>query len=146
MDAMSQNDFTCALELGKLLDDHKGQDTVVMDMRSLGFWTDFFVITTAASGTHLSGLERHIKDFAAEKGLDILRRSRRTDRIAAVQSEEQGFSGEWQLLDLGNIVVHLMTAKTRSFYELERLWGGAPLVFRGGESGSGLTPTPARVT
>ena len=135
MDATLQNDLTLALEFGKLLDDHKGQDTVVMDMRSLGFWTDFFVITTAASSTHLAGLERHIKDFAAEKGLEILRRSRKTEKLAVTRPEEHGFSGEWQLLDLGNMVIHLMTEKVRSFYELERLWSSAPLIFRSGEPG-----------
>ncbi|MCL2374060.1 MAG: ribosome silencing factor [Treponema sp.] len=95
-----------------------------MDMRPLNFWTDFFVIVTATSSTHLSGLERHIKEFARESGVDILHRSRRPKSAA----EQQG--DEWCLLDMGTIVVHLMSAQARSFFELERLWGAAPLIYQ----------------
>ena len=107
-----------AVELGKLLDQHNGADVVVMDMRGLNFWTDFFVITTVTSNTHLLGLERHIKNFTLEKGLEILHRSRRPEKY-----------DEWRLLDLGGIVIHLMTVRTRSFFELERLWSAAPIIY-----------------
>jgi ribosome-associated protein len=50
--------------------------------------------------------------------LDVLHRSRRPET-----------EDEWCLLDLGGIVVHLMTAKTRAFYELERLWSAASIVY-----------------
>ena len=106
------------IELGELLTAHKGGAVVVMDMRQLNFWTDFFVIATVSSSTHLSGLDRHIKEFVREKNLEILRRSRKPD-----------IDDEWSLIDLGNIVIHLMTAKARSFFELERLWSSAPLIY-----------------
>ena len=111
-------DFLLALDLGSLLDDHNGGEVVVMDMRSLNFWTDFFIIATVTSDTHLSGLERHIKEFLRDKGTDILRRSKKPEK-----------DDEWRLLDLGAIVIHLMTAKARSFFELERLWSAAPLIY-----------------
>jgi ribosome-associated protein len=110
--------FAEAAELGKLLSDSRGGEVVVMDMRNLNFWTDFFVIATVTSNAHLSGMERHVKDYARERGLDILHRSRRPET-----------EDEWCLLDMGGIVVHLMTAKTRAFYELERLWSAAPIVY-----------------
>ena len=109
-----------ALELGKLLHEHRGGDVVVMDMAPLDFWTDFFIIATVTSNTHMTGLERHIKEYIRENGLEILNRSRKPEG-----------DDEWSLLDLGGIVIHLMTAKSRSFYELERLWSAAPLIFRG---------------
>jgi len=112
-----------ALELGKLLDEHNGGEVVVMDMRSLNFWTDYFIIATVTSNTHLMGLERHIKEFVREKELEILRRSRKP-----VNDAGQG-SDEWCLLDLGTVVIHLMTARSRSFFELERLWNTAPLIY-----------------
>jgi len=111
-----------ALELGKLLADHNGLNVVVMDMRSLNFWTDFFIIATVTSNTHLSGLQRHIKDYTHEKGMEIIHRSKRPDKTE-LSAEE------WSLLDLGGIVIHLMTANTRDFFELERLWGTAPIIF-----------------
>jgi len=128
-------DFSLAVELGKLLDDHKGGDVVVMDMRPINFWTDFFVIATVTSNTHLMGLERHIKEFAREKDIEILRRSRRPETNAEQRSTEQR-SDEWSLIDLGTIVIHLMAAKTRSFFELERLWNAAPLIYQAGSHSS----------
>jgi ribosome-associated protein len=110
--------LTEAVELGKLLSESHGGDVVVMDMRNLNFWTDFFVIATITSSVHLSGMERHVKEYARERGLDILHRSRRPE-----------IEDEWSLLDLGGIVVHLMTARTRTFYELERLWSAASVVY-----------------
>ena len=119
----SEHDFLLALELGKLLEDHHGIEVVAMDMRTLNFWTDFFIIATVTSNTHLAGLEKHIKDFVREKGLEILHRSRKSE-LDAKQSFE-----EWSLLDLGCIVIHLMASKTRNFFELERLWSAAPIIF-----------------
>jgi ribosome-associated protein len=110
---------TKALELGKLLEDHQGIEVVVMDMRSINFWTDFFVIATVRSNTHLLGLERHIKEFSREQGLEILHRSRKPEK-----------DDEWCLFDLGGIVIHLMTSKLRQFFELERLWSAAPLIYK----------------
>ena len=130
MDVTSQTEGEfCALELGKLLHDHRGIEVVVMDMRPLDFWTDFFVIATVTSKTHLSGLERHIKEYVREKGLEILHRSRKQKPSAEPDLSERS-SDDWHLLDLGNIVIHLMSAKTRQFFELERLWGAAPLIFQ----------------
>jgi ribosome-associated protein len=107
-----------AVELGKLLSDAQGGDVVVLDMGNLNFWTDFFIIATVTSNTRLWGMERHIKEYAKERGIDILRRSRRPE-----------IEDEWRLLDLGGIVIHLMTARTRAFYELERLWSAASIVY-----------------
>ena len=118
-----------ALELGTLLSEHRGIDVAVMDMRELNFWTDFFVIATVTSGAHLGGLERHIKEYAREKGLEILRRSRRPEA-----------ADDWCLIDFGNLVIHLMSAQARAFYELERLWSAAPLIYKNRESGGIFPP------
>jgi ribosome-associated protein len=122
MDDMSQgfDPVDLAIALGELLRDARGGDVVVMDLRPLNGWTDYFVLATVTSGTHLSGLERHVKDFSREKGIEILRRSRKP-----------AADDDWCLIDLGSVIVHLMTEKTRAFYELERLWSSAPIIFRG---------------
>ena len=98
--------------LGELLHEHKGGDIVVLDLREQQTWTDFFVIATASSNTHLDGMERHIKNFCDERGIGILRRSRKPNDC----------EDEWRIIDLGSIVIHLMSRKARDFYELERLY------------------------
>ena len=108
--------FAAANALGDLLREHKGADVAVLDLREMNGWADFFVIATAASTTHLQGLERHIKEFCREQGIEILRRSRKPD----------AGDDEWCLIDLGPTIVHLMSGRARAFYELERLWASAP--------------------
>jgi ribosome-associated protein len=97
-------------QIAGLLREHKGQDVLVLDLRGINNWTDFFIITTVSSKTHMDGLERHIREFCREKEIFILGNSlKRTD-------------DEWRLIDIGSCVIHLMTARIREFYELERLW------------------------
>lgn len=104
--------------LGRLLDEHKAVDVRVLDLSPLHAWTDFFVIASASSSIHMEGLQRHVKDFVKEAGLDILYGHKKGPR-----------DDIWQLVDLGNIVVHLMTAEARDFYDLERLWAGADILY-----------------
>jgi ribosome-associated protein len=127
MEGMSQgdkqNDAAAALALGNLLQEHKGGDVKVLDLRGLNAWTDFFVIATVTSSAHLQGLERHVKEFSREWGIEILRRSPRPPAGTGGAAPD-----EWRLIDMGTIVIHLMTSQARSFYELERLWSAAPLM------------------
>ncbi len=118
-DLSYRNTRETAEGIAQLLAGHKGIDALAMDLTGLNTWTDFFVITTVTSSTHLKGMHRHLKEYASEHGLTILRRQRKT------ASDE-----EWSLIDFGNIVVHLMTSRARSFYELERLWGDAVICWK----------------
>jgi ribosome-associated protein len=124
---------TTALELGKLLEEHKAANVIVLDMRELNFWTDFFVIATASSTTHLSGLERHIKDYAKDKGIEILRHSTRrgdTPDMGGYDADSPVLTRQdWNLIDMSGLVVHLMSEKARAFYELERLWSQATIIY-----------------
>jgi len=106
--------------LAELLREHKGADVLVLDLKKIdGAWTDFFVIATASSNTHLDGLERHVKEFCYEREIEILRRSRKpAGMTAGAQTPED----EWRVIDLGSIVIHLMSRKAREFYDLERLY------------------------
>jgi ribosome-associated protein len=108
-----------ARELGILLAEHKGADVAVLDLSGLNSWTDCFVIATVSSSVHLKGLQRHVKEFAGQRSIEILRRNRKASA-----------DDEWNLIDLGFIVVHLMTSKSRAFYELERLWSGSDYIWR----------------
>jgi len=107
-DMLSATDAANAV--GGLLREHNGQDVSVMDLRAVNNWTDFFAVTTVTSRTHMDGLEKHIKDFCREKDIDIFGSSRK-------DTDDQ-----WRLIDLGSVIVHLMTSDARDFYDLERLW------------------------
>jgi len=100
--------------ISALLLEHNGQDVSVLDLRGINNWTDFFIISTVSSKTHMDGLERHIKEFCSEKEIAILGSSRKSA------------DDEWRLIDLGSMIIHLMNKRAREFYELERLWTPIP--------------------
>lgn len=102
-----------ALEIADILTDYKGADTVVLDVSELSSWTDFFVITTVNSSAHWKGLYRQVKDYAKENDLAL-----------RIPDKKLPSGDDWNLIDMGTVVVHLMTAEARSFYDLEKLWHG----------------------
>ena len=99
-----------AAALAALLQEHKGQEVSLLDLRGINNWTDFFLIATVSSATHMNGLERHIKEFCKEK------------EVVISGSSRKNADDQWRLLDLGSIIIHLMTVDAREFYDLERLW------------------------
>lgn len=98
-------------EIAQLLEDGKGEDVVVIDVSELNSWTDFFVITTVHSSSHWQGLYRQVKDYIRENDLEI-----------HLTNKKSPDGDDWNLIDLGNIVVHLMSKQARDFYDLEKLW------------------------
>ncbi|MCX7025651.1 MAG: ribosome silencing factor [Spirochaetes bacterium] len=99
-----------AASVARILATHNGQETVLLDLSGMTSWTDFFVVTTATSSTHLRGLLRNVLDETKPLGLDPFRKPQLSD------------DDEWCLVDFGWIVVHIMSEGARAFYELERLW------------------------
>jgi ribosome-associated protein len=112
----AQNSERTALALAKVLADHSGTDVVVLDVAAQAGWTDCFVIATATSSAHLRGLARFVDEELAKLGLARLNRSSFSE------------DDEWLLIDLGIVVVHVMTEHARDFYELEKLWFQSPAV------------------
>ncbi|HEX8284985.1 MAG TPA: ribosome silencing factor [Pyrinomonadaceae bacterium] len=94
----------------------KAHDLVVLDLRELASFTDFFVI---ASGTNV----RQVQAIADEVQ-DQLRR-----RLGVKPARVEGYnSAEWVLLDYGDFILHVFEEKSRRFYDLERLWRDAARV------------------
>ena len=90
----------------------KAEDVVALDLRSSADFTDFFLL--------LSGQNQRQLVAIADAVLDALRaQGRRPDHVEGYPRQE------WILLDYSSFVVHVMTPRTRAFYDLERLWGGA---------------------
>ncbi len=97
------------------LDDHKAQEVVVLDLRSLCDATDFFIIASGTSDTHVRSV--------AERVIETLKREGR--RPHHVEGLTQG---RWVLLDFVDFVIHVFHPTLRQFYQLERLWADAPLL------------------
>ena len=100
-----------ALEIAGLLSDGKADDVVVLDVSELNSWTDFFVIATIRSSMQIQGLQKQVKDYVKENDMQI-----------HLTNRKQPDGDEWNLIDIGPVVVHLMSQEARDFYELEKLW------------------------
>lgn len=94
------------------LEDLKGQDIVSLDIAQLSTIADYMVVVTGTSN-------RHVKSLAEE----VAKRAKAASLPVRVEGQE---SGEWILLDLGDVIVHVMQAATRKLYDLESLWKLAP--------------------
>lgn len=100
-----------ALEIAQILEDGKGQDVTVIDVSELNSWSEYFVIATITSSAHWQGLYKQVKDYSKDNDLEIHQTTHKAPQ-----------GDEWNLVDLGPIVVHLMSKDAREFYELEKLW------------------------
>ncbi len=94
------------------LEDLKAQDITTIDVRGKTSITDFMVIASGTSSRQVKALVDNVLEKVKEQGIRPL-------------GSEGLEGGEWALLDLGDIVVHVMQVATRQFYDLERLWQGA---------------------
>ena len=109
-----------AREIAKLMEDGKGNNVTLLDISGLNSWTDYFVIVTVTSSAHWQGLYKQIKEYIKENDLEI-----------HVTNRKSPDGDDWNLIDLGAIVVHLMSESARSFYDLEKLWhAGKTIDFR----------------
>ena len=86
---------------------------VVLDLRGLSEATDYFVIASGTSDAHVRGMADHLMSLTG------------MSRPHHVEGLTQG---RWVLLDYVDFVVHLFHPELRDFYQLERLWGEAPVV------------------
>jgi ribosome-associated protein len=92
--------------------DKKGEDVVVLDLRQAADFTDFFVLVSGGNQRQLVAIVDAVLDALRAQGV----------RPAHLEGYPRG---EWMLLDFDDFVVHVFSARTRAFYDLERLWGGA---------------------
>ncbi|ROS01372.1 ribosome-associated protein [Sinobacterium caligoides] len=96
----------------EFLDDLKAKDVVCLDVSGLTGVTDCLVI---ASGTS----SRHVKSLGDNVAMEF---KKRDFMPLGVEGQE---TGDWVLVDLGSVVVHIMQPDARELYDLERLWSGA---------------------
>lgn len=91
------------------LDDMKAVDVRVIDVRDLTSITDRMVIASGTSTRHVKALAEHVVEQAKQRGYKPL----------GVEGET---TAEWVLVDLADVVVHVMMPEIREFYALEKLW------------------------
>ncbi|MBA1244977.1 MULTISPECIES: ribosome silencing factor [Pseudomonas] len=94
------------------LEDIKAQDILSIDVKDKTSITDYMLIATGTSNRHVNSMVEHVREKVKAQGVQPL-------------SEEGKGDSDWVLLDLGDVVVHVMTSAARQFYDLERLWQGA---------------------
>lgn len=95
------------------LQDMKGVEIRALDVRGMTTLTDFMVIASGTSDRHVKSLARQVQDNARRAGVKPM----------GVEGEPEG---EWVLVDLRDVVVHVMRPQVRDFYNLEKLWSVAP--------------------
>jgi ribosome-associated protein len=95
------------------LEDIKGRDIEVINTTKLSSLFDRIIVASADSTRQVKALARNVHDKVKEAGGDVY----------GIEGEE---SGEWVLVDLGAIIVHVMQPATRSYYALEELWQARP--------------------
>jgi ribosome-associated protein len=95
------------------LEDIKGRDVVVMDVAKVSSFTDYMIIASGTSNRHVRALVDQVVTATTDAGV----------RPLGVEGRE---TNEWVLVDVGDALVHVMQAETRSFYDLERLWSELP--------------------
>jgi ribosome-associated protein len=95
--------------------DNKANDVVLLDLHGVTDMADYFVVATGTSDTHVRSVAQHVVEGMERLGL----------KAHHVEGAE---TGRWVLVDFVDFVVHVFHPTMRSYYQIERLWGDAPVV------------------
>ena len=110
-----------AMMIAHAAEEKKARDIVVLDLRKLTTFTDFFVICSGSSDRQVQAIARAL-----------------TDEIKAHKRKPIGVEGErggrWILIDFGDVVAHVFYHEERDYYQIEKLWSDAPRVALTGSS------------
>jgi ribosome-associated protein len=99
----------------KAADDKKAEDIIVMNMKGISLVADYFIICHGNSDKQVQAIAREMKEQVEKLGVNVRRM--------------EGYDeAKWVLVDLGEVVAHVFHKDERGYYNLERLWGDAPLV------------------
>lgn len=98
----------------KILDEKKATDLTVIETKELTVMSDYFVIASGTSNTHVHSLADDVEDEMRKQGVEI--------------DHMEGRATGWVLLDYGCVIVHIFQPESREYYNLERLWSDAAKV------------------
>ncbi|MDZ7385598.1 MAG: ribosome silencing factor [candidate division KSB1 bacterium] len=106
---------TLALRIADLSLDKKASSVLVMDLRGLCSFTDYFVLCTGASDTQVKAITDHIEEELSKEHIEPWHR--------------EGYTHlRWVILDYIDVVAHIFQPEVREFYGLEQLWGDAEVI------------------
>jgi ribosome-associated protein len=108
----TSNSLALAQRAAQIAIDHKAQDVVLLDLRGVTDMTDFFLIASGTSDTHVRSIGQHLVEDMKKEG-------------SPAHHVEGLEKGRWVLLDYVDFVVHVFHPTLRNFYQLERLWADA---------------------
>lgn len=115
-DTQPDRSLQLALAAARTAEDNRGQDIVILDMRSLTPVFDYFVLVTGNSRRQLHAISEEV-DHTLE------------DELGDQRLSIEGYNeSRWILLDYGSVVIHLFDEETRQYYALEDLWAAADRV------------------
>ncbi|MCK1996490.1 ribosome-associated protein [Paenisporosarcina quisquiliarum] len=99
----------------KAADDKRAEDIVVLNMQGVSLLADYFLICHANSDRQVQAIAKELEDQAFKAGFNVKRL--------------EGFDeARWILVDMGDVVAHVFHKDERAYYNLERLWGDAPMI------------------
>ncbi|HZH61396.1 MAG TPA: ribosome silencing factor [Metabacillus sp.] len=100
--------------VARAADSKRAEDLIALNMNGISLIADYFLICHGNSDKQVQAIAREMKEQAEEKGISVKRL--------------EGFDeARWILIDLGDVVAHVFHKDERSYYNLERLWGDAPI-------------------
>ena len=102
-----------AASIARFLDDNKARDIVILNVANVSSLSDFFIIATGSSTPHIRALTENIR----KKIKDIFKR--------LPLGEESERMSKWNLLDYGEVVIHIMNQEQRDIYKIEKFWSHA---------------------
>jgi ribosome-associated protein len=104
-----------AEKIANLMFNKKGYDVTILDLRNLASFADYFVLCSADSDTQVKAIADEIDKSLSDAGIKCW--------------HKEGYMAlSWVLLDYVDVVVHIFKKESREFYNIEKLWGDAPMV------------------
>lgn len=91
------------------LDENKAEDISALDLKEKCSFTDFMVVASGRSARHVAALAEHVVDDLRKAG----------GHVMSVEGKE---TGDWVLIDAGDVVVHIFRPEIRQFYNIEKMW------------------------